>query len=142
MSVEKAIELTTIKPLMVFDFSVPVGTVKPGSEADIGIFELQNGVFEFVDGIGAKGTGHQRDASSASSIASTMQQMSISLAWRLPVWPPHSSFPAFTQPVEMSRGIHKTLIGLGILTIAWTIVFRSLKSGDDVSQHKVLHPGG
>jgi hypothetical protein len=44
----------------------------------------------------------------------------------------------------MIRGIHKALIGLGILTIASTIVFRSLKSGDgdEVSQHKVLHPGG
>jgi MFS family permease len=51
---------------------------------------------------------------------------------------------AHTQPEEMIRGIHKALLGLGILTIASTIVFHSLKSrdGDDVSQHKVLHPGG
>jgi hypothetical protein len=45
---------------------------------------------------------------------------------------------------EMIAGIHKALIALGILTILSTIVFRSLKAGDgdDVSQHKVLHPGG
>jgi hypothetical protein len=45
---------------------------------------------------------------------------------------------------EMIEGIHKALISLGILTIVSTIVFRSLKTGDgdDVSQHKVLHPGG
>jgi len=44
----------------------------------------------------------------------------------------------------MIRGIHKALMALGILTIVSTIVFYGLKSGDgdDVSQHKVLHPGG
>jgi len=44
----------------------------------------------------------------------------------------------------MIRGIHKALIVLGILTIISAIVFRSLRSddGDDVSMHKVLHPGG
>jgi hypothetical protein len=49
-----------------------------------------------------------------------------------------------SNPAEMIQGIHKALIALGILTIVSTIVFRSLKSGDgdDVSQHKVLHPGG
>jgi hypothetical protein len=49
-----------------------------------------------------------------------------------------------TSPTEMITGIHKALIALGILTIVSTIVFRSLKTGDgdDVSQHKVLHPGG
>jgi hypothetical protein len=44
----------------------------------------------------------------------------------------------------MIHGIHKALIALGILTIVSTIVFLSLRSGDgdDVSLHKVLHPGG
>jgi hypothetical protein len=44
----------------------------------------------------------------------------------------------------MIHGIHRALIGLGILTIVSTIVFRSLKAGDgdDVSQHKVVHLGG
>jgi formate hydrogenlyase subunit 3/multisubunit Na+/H+ antiporter MnhD subunit len=87
----------------------------------------------------------EKDASSASSIASTMQQMSISfgvaaagLATAFFVPSTHS------DPTEMIHGIHKALIALGILTILSTIVFRSLRSGDgdDVSLHKVLHPGG
>ena len=87
----------------------------------------------------------EEDASSASSIASTTQQMSISfgvatagLATAFFVPSTHSN------PTEMIHGIHEALIALGILTILSTIVFRSLKSGDgdDVSLHKVLHPGG
>jgi hypothetical protein len=85
------------------------------------------------------------DTSGASSIASTMQQMSISfgvaaagLTTALFVPSTHST------PAEMIHGIHKALIALGILTIVSTVVFRSLKSGDgdDVSQHRVLHTGG
>jgi EmrB/QacA subfamily drug resistance transporter len=87
----------------------------------------------------------EENTSNASSIASTMQQMSISfgvaaagLATALFIPGTHSN------PTEMIHGIHKALIALGILTIVSTVVFRSLKSGDgdDVSQHKVLHPGG
>jgi EmrB/QacA subfamily drug resistance transporter len=86
----------------------------------------------------------KEDTSSASSIASTMQQMSISfgvaaagLATALFV-PSNQS-----NSLEMIHGIHEALIALGILTIVSTIVFRSLKQGDgdDVSQHAELHPG-
>jgi hypothetical protein len=51
---------------------------------------------------------------------------------------------ANSGPTEMIRGIHEALIGLGILTIGSTIVFKGLRVGDgaDVSQHKALHPGG
>ncbi len=85
----------------------------------------------------------EKDASSASSISSTLQQMSISfgvaaagLATALFVPSAHSN------PAEMIRGIHKALVALGMLTIISTVVFRSLRSGDgdDVSLHKVLHP--
>jgi MFS family permease len=85
----------------------------------------------------------EKDASSASSIASTGQQMAISfgvaaagLTTALFVPSTHSN------PAEMIHGIHKALIALGILTIVSTIVFRSLRSGDgdDVSLHKVVHP--
>jgi hypothetical protein len=87
----------------------------------------------------------EEDASSASSIASTAQQMSISfgvaaagLATAFFVPSSHS------DPAAMIHGIHKALIALGMLTILSTTVFRSLKSGDgdDVSLHKVLHPEG
>jgi hypothetical protein len=87
----------------------------------------------------------EKDASSASSIASTAQQMSISfgvaaagLATAFFVPSTHS------DPTQMIHGIHKALIALGTVTVVSAIVFRSLRSGDgdDVSLHKVLHPGG
>jgi len=87
----------------------------------------------------------EADASSASSIASTMQQMSISFGVAIAGLATAFFIPSsHSDPAEMIHGIHKALIALGVLTIASTIVFRSLKigDGDDVSQHKVLHPGG
>jgi EmrB/QacA subfamily drug resistance transporter len=87
----------------------------------------------------------EKETSAASSIASTFQQMSISFgvaaaglttAWFVP--------STRTNPAQMIHGIHEALTALGILTIVSTVVFRSLRSGDgdDVSQHKALHPGG
>jgi EmrB/QacA subfamily drug resistance transporter len=83
--------------------------------------------------------------SNASSIASTVQQMSISfgvatagLAAALLVPPSlHSDPPA------MLHGIHVTFILLGGFTILSTMVFSKLKPGDgqNVSQHRVLHTG-
>jgi predicted MFS family arabinose efflux permease len=87
----------------------------------------------------------EQDTSSASSIASTTQQMSISfgvaaagLATAFFVPSTHSN------PTEMIHGIHKALMALGVWTVVSTIVFRSLRSGDgdDVSLHKGFHPGG
>jgi EmrB/QacA subfamily drug resistance transporter len=83
--------------------------------------------------------------SHASSIASTMQQMSISFGVATAGLATAIFVPATRSgPAEMTHGIHRALIGLGVLTIASTIVFRSLKAGDgdDVSQHKALHLGG
>jgi EmrB/QacA subfamily drug resistance transporter len=87
----------------------------------------------------------EKDASAASSIASTLQQMSISFGVAAAGLTTALFVPsAHANAAAMIHGIHKALIALGILTIVSTIVFRSLKSGDgdDVSQHKVLHPGG
>jgi hypothetical protein len=87
----------------------------------------------------------EEQTSSASSIASTMQQMSISFGVATAGLATAFFIPStHTSPIEMITGIHKALIALGILTIVSTIVFRSIKTGDgdDVSQHKVLHPGG
>jgi EmrB/QacA subfamily drug resistance transporter len=87
----------------------------------------------------------EKETSNASSIASTLQQLSISFGvaaagLTTALFVPRTG----SSPVEMIRGIHKALIALGILTIVSTIVFSSLKSGDgdDVSQHNVLHPAG
>jgi EmrB/QacA subfamily drug resistance transporter len=88
----------------------------------------------------------ESQTSNASSIASTMQQMSISFGVAIAglttvLFVPQS---AKTSPLEMIHGIHKAFLLLGALTIVSTIVFRTLKAGDgdDVSQHKALHTGG
>jgi EmrB/QacA subfamily drug resistance transporter len=83
----------------------------------------------------------EEQTSSASTIASTMQQMAISFgvasaslvtAFFIPDRF-HSSAP------EMIYGIHRAFLVLGALTVFSTIVFGGLKSGDgdSVSQHKV-----
>jgi hypothetical protein len=84
----------------------------------------------------------EEETSSASSIASTMQQMSISfgvatagLATALFVPRDHSN------PVEMIHGVHEALVLLGVFTILSTVIFRKLRSGDgqSVSQQKAVH---
>jgi EmrB/QacA subfamily drug resistance transporter len=87
-----------------------------------------------------------QQASAASSIASTMQQMSISFGVAAAGLATAFFVPSNGQsgPTEMIYGIHKALVALGCLTIVSTIVFRSLKRGDGdaVSHQKVFHPGG
>ncbi len=82
------------------------------------------------------------ETSSASTIASTMQQMSISFGVAAA-----SLATAFfvpdrfqTSPAEMIRGIHRAFLALGALTVISTLVFAELKrdDGDSVSQHKML----
>lgn len=84
--------------------------------------------------------------SSASTIASTMQQMSISFGVASA-----SLATAFFIPdrfrfdaAEMIHGIHQAFLVLGGLTILSAIVFRGLKSddGDTVSRHQVMLPVG
>jgi hypothetical protein len=83
--------------------------------------------------------------SNASSIASTMQEMSISFgvasaglatAFFVPARP-HS------RAEEIIHGIHEAFLALGGFTISSTFIFGRLKTGDgdNVSQHKVLHVG-
>jgi hypothetical protein len=88
----------------------------------------------------------EEQASSASTIASTMQQMSISFgvataSLAAALFIPdrfHASGP------DMIHGIHKAFLALGGLTILSTAVFQELRSedGDSVSRHKVLQHGG
>jgi EmrB/QacA subfamily drug resistance transporter len=84
----------------------------------------------------------EEETSSASSIASTMQQMSISfgvasagLATAFFVPRVHSN------PAEMIHGVHEALLVLGVFTIVSTAIFSKLKSGDgqNVSQQKAVH---
>ena len=87
----------------------------------------------------------EEQTSSASTIASTMQQMAISFgvasaslttAFFIPDRF-HSNAP------EMIHGIHRAFVVLGALTVFSTLIFAELKSGDgdSVSQHKVFHHG-
>jgi EmrB/QacA subfamily drug resistance transporter len=87
----------------------------------------------------------ESDTSNASSIASTFQQLSISFGVAAAGLMTALFIPSTrSNSPEMIHGIHESFVALGILTIASTIVFRNLKSGDgdDVSQHSALHPGG
>lgn len=91
----------------------------------------------------------EHDASAASSIASTMQQMAISFGvatagLTTAFFVPHE---ASRVPAEMIHGIHLAFRFLGGLTIVSTLVFASLKRDDGraVSQQKPLrqhHPDG
>jgi EmrB/QacA subfamily drug resistance transporter len=85
----------------------------------------------------------EEQTSGASSIASTMQQMSISFgvasaglatAFFIPA-------PVHTNRAEMIHGIHEALVVLGGFTVLSTLIFHRLKSGDgsSVSQQKVAH---
>ena len=77
----------------------------------------------------------ERDASMAATIASTLQQMSLSFgvatasllaAWLVPTGTGVAS-------AELITGIHKAFLVLGALTIVSTLIFRSLKKDDGAS---------
>src|SRR6202050_5563142 len=83
--------------------------------------------------------------SNASSIASTMQQMSISFGVAVAGLATAFFIPDrfHSDPAEMIHGIHKAFIALGGFTVLSTIIFGKLKRGDggNVSQRKVAHAG-
>jgi EmrB/QacA subfamily drug resistance transporter len=85
----------------------------------------------------------EEQTSSASSIASTMQQMSISFGVASAGLATTFFIPArvHTNQGEMIHGIHKALIVLGGFTVLSTLIFHRLRSGDgsSVSQQKVAH---
>jgi EmrB/QacA subfamily drug resistance transporter len=90
------------------------------------------------------------DTSMGSSIASTMQQMSMSFGVAV------SSLAVaifvadrfHTSAPEMVSGIHKAFLALGGLTVVSALVFRGLRrsDGDTLSRHQenapAQHPGG
>jgi MFS family permease len=79
------------------------------------------------------------DASMASTIASTMQQMSLSfgVAGASLVTAVFIPDRFRSHPPEMLHGIHRALLVLGAMTVLSAVVFRELKpgDGDNVSQH-------
>jgi dihydroorotase len=55
LTIDQVIERAATTPATVCDFGVPIGTLRPGSMADISIFELREGKFEFPDNSSTKG---------------------------------------------------------------------------------------
>ena len=88
----------------------------------------------------------ESQTSMASTIASTIQQMSMSFGVAAASLATALFIPDrfHSDASQMVRGLHKAFIVLGALTILSTLVFRELRNddGDTVSQHKVnLHAG-
>lgn len=87
----------------------------------------------------------EEQTSNASSIASTIQQMSISFGVASAGLATAFFIPdrVHTDPREMIHGIHASLLVLGGFTILSTLIFHTLKSGDgsSVSQQRAAHIG-
>jgi hypothetical protein len=83
---------------------------------------------------------------SASTIASTAQQMSLSFGVASASLVTAVFIPDRfrTTPIEMIHGIHQAFLVLGALTVISTLVFRELRSNDgsSVSQHRAVLPTG
>ncbi len=88
----------------------------------------------------------ERYTASASTIASTMQQMSLSFGVASASLVTAVFIPDRfrSAPTEMIHGIHDAFLVLGALTIISTMVFRELRSNDGsaVSQHRAVLPTG
>jgi EmrB/QacA subfamily drug resistance transporter len=84
--------------------------------------------------------------SGASSIASTMQQMSMSFGVAIASLLTALFIPDrfHSDAAQMIHGIHYAFFVLGGITVLSTLVFRELKRGDGAatSQHKVLEHAG
>ena len=87
----------------------------------------------------------EEQTSSASSIASTMQQMSISFGVASAGLTTAFFIPDRfrSNPDEIIHGLHEAFLVLGGFTVLSTIVFHQLKRGEggNVSQQKDLHLG-
>ncbi len=87
----------------------------------------------------------EEQESSASSIASTMQQMAISFGVASASLVTVFFIPDRhrSNPAQFIHGIHRAFFVLGGMTLVSTIVFRELKRGDGdaVSQRRQLHAG-
>ncbi len=86
----------------------------------------------------------ERETSSASTIASTAQQMSISFGVAAASLVTALFIPDrfHAEPAALMRGIHQGFVVLGFITIVATTVFFGLRADDGsaVSQHKAVLP--
>ena len=87
-----------------------------------------------------------RQTSGASTIASTLQQLSISFGVAAASLVTAAFIPDrfHADPAQMIHGIHKGFLVLGAMTVVSTLVFAGLKrdDGDAVSRPKAVLPGG
>jgi dihydroorotase len=65
LSVDQVIERVTVRPTRMFNFGAELGSLRPGTVADITILEVREGSFLFTDGSGKKRTGKQKIQSAA-----------------------------------------------------------------------------
>jgi EmrB/QacA subfamily drug resistance transporter len=89
---------------------------------------------------------NEKQASGASTIASTVQQLAVSFGIAAASLSAALFIPdrMHATPPELIHGIHLAFLFLGVLTIASTAVFSELRSGDGdaVSRHKAELPSG
>jgi len=88
----------------------------------------------------------ERQTSMASTIASTLQQMSMSFGVAAASLATALFIPDrfHTDPTQMIHGVHKAFVALGLLTILSAAVFRELRptDGRNVSRHEEGLPVG
>jgi dihydroorotase len=65
LSLDQVIERVTLRPTRMFNFGVELGTLRPGTVADITILDVREGTFVFTDSTGKKRTGRQKLQSTA-----------------------------------------------------------------------------
>ncbi|PYU31180.1 MAG: amidohydrolase/deacetylase family metallohydrolase [Acidobacteria bacterium] len=65
LSLDQVIERITVRPTRIFDFAAQLGTLRPGTGADISILEVREGSFLFTDTDGKKRMGRQKLQSAA-----------------------------------------------------------------------------
>ncbi len=64
-SLDQVIERVTVRPTRIFNFGVELGSLRPGTVADITVLEVREGSFLFTDSTGKKRTGRQKLQSAA-----------------------------------------------------------------------------
>lgn len=60
MKLPEIIQRTTINAVQTFDFKDQIGTLKPGAEGDVSVFEIQDGNFTFTDSYQKTRQGRQK----------------------------------------------------------------------------------
>jgi len=60
LSLDQVIERVTLRPTRMFNFGVEIGTLRPGTVADITVLDVREGSFTFTDSTGKRRTGKQK----------------------------------------------------------------------------------